>query len=338
MPEGLQAAEESAFDAAIVDYNLHDQNGLAILWRLRKLQPDCARILCTGRDDLPTFLDAVNQGEISKIVRKPFRVPELLGHLEEALEFRRQRGRAQSGDEAKQSLAERRALVEVMNGGMLDMAIQPIVHTSDTQVARYYEGLIRPKHTLLDNPIALLTAAENQGRISEISALALRRVLAVLPSIPAEVGLFVNLHPEQLGDPASLAEILATVQDDAHRIVLEITERSRLHDIERWDDSVKLAGEMGFAIAVDDLGAGYSSLSILADLRPQFIKLDMSLVRGIDKKPRKQRLVQLMAAFGEATEAGVIAEGVESIEEAATLEDCGVELLQGYLFGRPQLS
>ena len=92
---------------------------------------------------------------------------------------------------------------------------------------------------------------------------------------------------------------------------------------------------MGFAIAVDDLGAGYSSLSVLAELQPSFIKVDMSIVRGIDCDPRKQRLVDLLCRFADATDATLIAEGVETGEEAAALRECGAHLLQGYLFGKP---
>ena len=138
-----------------------------------------------------------------------------------------------------------------------------------------------------------------------------------------------------MGNPSALLAALEPFAPHASRITLEITERSRLQDIDHWDESVKLLGSMGFSIAVDDLGAGYSSLSILADLQPQFIKLDMSLVRGIHKEPRKRRLVQLMATFGAATEAQIIAEGVEEEAEADALRDCGIDLMQGYYFGRP---
>lgn len=335
--QGLMAAEACAFDAAIVDYNLADDTGLAVLWRLRNLQPDCARILCTGRDDLSAFLDAVNQGEVSKIVRKPFRVPELLSHLNEAVQTRRRRGRLGTGQSAEVALAERRAIEELLQGELLKMAIQPIVHRDSTDVAWFYECLMRPQHALLSNPMELLGAGERHGEIVSVSNLALDKALMVLDKIPDEVGLFVNLHPAQLGQTEELMHRLRRVQDQAHRIVLEITERSRLHDIDGWDESIRLAGEMGFGIAVDDLGAGYSSLAILADLRPQFIKLDMSLVRNIDAEPRKQRLVQLMVTFGDATDAGVIAEGVETAEEEAALRDCGIQLFQGYFFGRPTI-
>jgi EAL domain-containing protein (putative c-di-GMP-specific phosphodiesterase class I) len=152
------------------------------------------------------------------------------------------------------------------------------------------------------------------------------------------VKLFMNLHPDELASPAGVCERLVALQPWAHRVVLEITERSRLQGIEAWEDSVDAVTKMGFSIAVDDLGAGYSSLSVLAELQPRHIKVDMSIVRGIDSEPRKQRLVALLCRFADATGANLIAEGVETQEEAAALRICGAHMLQGYLFGRPSLS
>ena len=118
-------------------------------------------------------------------------------------------------------------------------------------------------------------------------------------------------------------------------ITVEITEQSNLHAIVGWDESIQMLAETGFSVAVDDLGAGYNSLKILADLQPRYIKMDMSLVRNIDTEPRKQRLVQLISTFAAATNSLSIAEGVETEEERAALIDCGTDLLQGYFFAKP---
>lgn len=123
----------------------------------------------------------------------------------------------------------------------------------------------------------------------------------------------------------------------ADRVVCEITERSRLQGINGWEDTICKLQASGFQIAVDDLGAGYNSLSVLADLQPQVVKVDMSIVRNIDTEPRKQRLVDLLVKFGDATGALVLGEGVETQEEAHTLTACGIHLMQGYFFGRPKI-
>ena len=130
---------------------------------------------------------------------------------------------------------------------------------------------------------------------------------------------------------------LEILQPWANRIVLEITERSRLQAIASWEETLDYIIDKGFMVAVDDLGAGYSSLSVLADLQPKYIKVDMSIIRNVHKEPRKQRLVHLLCKFAEATEAMVVAEGVEEEAEMKTLIDCGAHLLQGYYFSKPQL-
>jgi EAL domain-containing protein (putative c-di-GMP-specific phosphodiesterase class I) len=158
-----------------------------------------------------------------------------------------------------------------------------------------------------------------------------------MEKLPDKIKLFMNLHPDELADPDGILNRLEPLQPWAERVVLEITERSRLQGIEAWDESVERVTELGFSIAVDDLGAGYSSLSVLAELQPRFIKVDMSIVRGIDTEPRKQRLVDLLCRFADATEATLIAEGVETKEDATALRVCGAHMLQGYLFGRPSL-
>jgi EAL domain-containing protein (putative c-di-GMP-specific phosphodiesterase class I) len=121
----------------------------------------------------------------------------------------------------------------------------------------------------------------------------------------------------------------------ADRVVLEITERSRATDVHSWEQAIAMLTELGFAIAVDDLGAGYSSLSVLAELKPQYIKVDMSIVRDVDSDPRKQRLIDLLSRFADATDSVLIAEGVETEAEARTVRTCGAHLIQGYLLGRP---
>jgi EAL domain-containing protein (putative c-di-GMP-specific phosphodiesterase class I) len=333
--EAMAVALDTRVDAAIVDYTLSYETGLTILSKLRQLQPHCVRILCTGRTELPVFVEAVNAGEVARVVRKPFQLDILLRQLGEALSSQEQLERYTTERHASFSQVEREALRQTLSGH-IGMALQPIVTVNGAhQTPTYYEALMRPKNEILNSPMALLDAAERQQMIGEAASVVLQQALRSLQRIPTGLGLFVNLHPEQLGNPEGLMRDLKPYAGSADRITLEITERSRLQDIEHWDESVRIIGDLGFAIAVDDLGAGYSSLSILADLRPQFIKLDMSLVRGLHLEPRKQRLVHLMATFGAATEAQVIAEGVEVADEAAALTDCGITLMQGYHFGRP---
>ena len=121
-------------------------------------------------------------------------------------------------------------------------------------------------------------------------------------------------------------------------LVIETTERSNVLEQTDWGDAIEWLSGAGFRIAIDDLRSGDNSLSVLADLQPAFMKVDMSIVRNIDREERKQRLVELLRRFAQAIDSRVVLEGIESEADAATPRRLGVDLLQGYLFGRPSLT
>jgi EAL domain-containing protein (putative c-di-GMP-specific phosphodiesterase class I) len=121
----------------------------------------------------------------------------------------------------------------------------------------------------------------------------------------------------------------------ASRIVLEITERAHLDSVPDVETRINRLRAMGFRIAIDDIGAGYSGLNSFTMLRPDLVKLDMALVRDIDKDPVKRRLAGLLLQLCNDLGIAVVGEGVETPAERQTLLDLGCDLLQGYLFGRP---
>jgi EAL domain-containing protein (putative c-di-GMP-specific phosphodiesterase class I) len=122
----------------------------------------------------------------------------------------------------------------------------------------------------------------------------------------------------------------------ADRIVLEVTERVSLDRIKDVRRRVQGLREIGFRIAVDDLGAGYAGLASFVQLEPDLVKLDMSLTRGVDKNATKQRLVSSMTQVCRDMGLLIVAEGVETAAERDTLCELGCDLLQGYFFGRPE--
>lgn len=332
----LRQADTGPIDAALVDYQLARENGLTVLSTLREAQPTCIRVLLTGRSDPAMMVEAVNRGEVAKVVKKPFEGKDLLRELDEAFDSAERMKKVATELTGAEAEAERQALEQAVRGELLGMALQPLFDFAEA-IPRLFamEALLRPKHAKLNNPLALIATAERHDRILDVGDLVLHRVRDIAPRVSGDVRMFVNLHPQQLGHPDRLARELAPLAAWASRITFEITEQSSLQKLDRWEESIRQLTESGFSIAVDDLGAGYSSLSILADLQPQFIKLDMSLVRNIHRETRKQRLVALMRAFGDATDARVIAEGVESEDEFRALRDCGIHLMQGYHFARP---
>ena len=332
--DALQLASDRAFDLALVDYHLPFIDGLEVLQRLREVQPGCLRILVTGALDLPMIMDAVNRGEVMRVVEKPFESAGLVGAVDDAMTARRRMMEVYQVQEQAASEHEREMLVECLEGEHLRLALQPIVSGKDARIMAF-ECLLRSTHSVLDGPLSVIRAAERHEMLPDLGKAVSRFAAGWMEQLPGDIRLFMNLHPDELADPDGMCTSLEPLRPWANRIVLEITERSRLQGIEAWDESVDRVTKMGFSIAVDDLGAGYSSLSVLAELQPSFIKVDMSIVRGIDCDPRKQRLVDLLCRFADATSANLIAEGVETAAEAEALRGCGAHLLQGYLFGKP---
>jgi EAL domain-containing protein (putative c-di-GMP-specific phosphodiesterase class I) len=121
----------------------------------------------------------------------------------------------------------------------------------------------------------------------------------------------------------------------APQVVLEITERASLHHIRDVQSRIARLREMGFRIAVDDLGAGYAGLTSFAQLEPEVVKLDMSLVRNVHAQPTKQTLVRTMISMCHELGMKVVAEGIETPEERDAILEAGCDLMQGYLFARP---
>ena len=336
--DARRRAIDHALDVALVDYALGREDGLTVMADLQELQPNCLRVLMTGNTDFPMVVEAVNRGEVVRVLQKPFKGQQLLDLVDDAVRsinerFQRAQARLTQNQAESQS-----ALDECLRKGLLRVALQPIVRVNGSEhkvVA--YEALMRPQHALLDNPLKLLRAAEDNARINEVGSRIFERCAEWYRELPSDAGLFVNLHPGQLADPDRLRRDLSPLLPHASRTAIEITERARVQDIKGWDESIGALSDLGFKIAVDDLGAGYNSLNMLAELNPHYIKLDMSLVRNINMEPRKQRLVQLLVTFSEATGATSLAEGVETEAEARVLQDIGIDLMQGWYYGRPRL-
>jgi EAL domain-containing protein (putative c-di-GMP-specific phosphodiesterase class I) len=149
-----------------------------------------------------------------------------------------------------------------------------------------------------------------------------------------DVALFVNLHPEDLDDLDLVADD-APLSKIASRVVLEVTERSSLERCAGLTERIARLRSMGFRLAVDDIGAGYSGLTSFTELMPEIVKIDMSLVRDVHKSALKQRTIGALCRLCRDVGTLVVGEGVETIDERDALVSLGCDLLQGYLIGRP---
>lgn len=218
----------------------------------------------------------------------------------------------------------------------LAMHFQPIVHAHDR--SRFgYEALLRATDAALPHPGAMLDAAERLERVPSLGRSVRAHVAKIISAAPMERGLFfVNLHLLDLFDK-QITSAFAPLSKVASRVCLEITERSSLDGALDLRYRVAELRELGFRIAIDDLGGGHARMGTLSPLDTDFVKLDMSLVRDLDKHPMKQHLIRSIAALCRDGGTKVIAEGVETEVEAGLLVELGCDLLQGYLIARPGL-
>lgn len=212
------------------------------------------------------------------------------------------------------------------------MALQPIINWKSRSVFAY-EGLMRSTDTALPHPGAILDAAERLERLDDVGLAVRESMAALIPSIPTSE-VFINLHSSDLLSDA-LYDTKSALSRHASRVVLELTERATLDDVPDCRDRVRALRQMGYRVAIDDLGAGYSGLSSFALLEPEFVKFDMSLVRNVDREPVKQKLLRALTDLCRDMGIRVVAEGVETAEERDTLVALGCDLLQGFLFARP---
>lgn len=219
----------------------------------------------------------------------------------------------------------------------LFMAYQPIVDCAHGALFGY-EALVRCAPGNLASPPALLAAAESLGRLQDLSRQIRAQVAANIAAAPEHLAshkIFVNLHAQDLLDP-SLFDPQAPLSAHAHRIVLEITERTPLEEVPEVLPRIARLRDLGYRIALDDLGAGYAGLSTFAQLEPEVVKLDMALVRDVERSRTKRHIIVAMVQLCEKLNISVIAEGIETIAERDVLMALGCHLLQGYYFGRPQ--
>jgi len=219
---------------------------------------------------------------------------------------------------------------------------QPIVRTADLSVLAY-EALSRgPLDTPLHGARTLFATARTLGEEA-----ALERVCWTAALLNAtrhrlwmrgDVQLFLNLSPERIVEPGFLAfarRLVAEAALDPARMVIELTEDSLLRPHGHFREALAPYREMGFKVAVDDVGTGCSDLHTLAEVRPEYVKLARELVTDLHLHAGRRMVVQSMVALTRALGATLVAEGVELYAELAVLRELGVDCVQGYLLGRP---
>lgn len=334
--EALSHFAASPSDVIVSDISMPMKSGVEMMGDLRAVDEDIPVILVTGRPSVESAIQAMDSGAMRYLL-KPVDKSELVSVVASAVRRRRT---------AMLQRAALSALEELRPGNASDldrrfqaaldavyMVYQPIIRWSERKV-HGYEALVRSSEPSIPHPGALFDAAEQLKKTVDLARVI--RAKSPMPMIqqPDRGLLFYNLHVRDLDDETLYAEDspLASI---ASRVVLEITERAALDEVKDVQAKVARLRSLGYSIAVDDLGAGYSGLNSLAELEPDVVKLDMTLVRDIHKSATKRKLVRSIVALCIDMGIEVVAEGVENTEERDCVVDLGCDLLQGYFFARP---
>ena len=337
--EALNRLVAAEFDAVLSDILMPGLDGLQLLRAVREHDLDVPVVLVTGNPNLETAVEALNHGAL-RYLTKPATAKVLTQAVEQAV---RLRGIARAKREAlghlglNDRLLGDRAGLEAGFGRAIDslwMAYQPIVRATDTAIFGH-EALVRTREESLPHPTALFDAAERLGRVPELGRMIRDNVADALQTTPPGGSVFVNLHSLDLVDEALFSED-SRLSAHAGKIVLEVTERVPLDTVPGVRERVRSLRDLGYRIAIDDLGAGYAGLTSFAVLEPDIVKLDMALVRGVDHEPVKRKLVTSMTTLCKGLGILVVAEGMETASERVALTDAGCDLLQGFLVGHPR--
>jgi PAS domain S-box-containing protein len=331
--------ERSPVDVIVSDLEMPGGGGLDLLRRVRRVDLDVPVILITGKPDVRSAAEAIQHG-VFRYMTKPLDLDLLEKAVRHAARVHalakiRREAFSATGNAHARAAADRAGL-EVRLDAAIDslwLAFQPIV---DARTGAPYgvEALMRCDEPSMPGPEDVLSAATELGRLYQLG----RRIRALGAAAFDKRGdgltLFVNLHPDDLLDAELIADS-APLIPIAKRVVLEVTERSSLRSSAALSARLARLRELGFRLAIDDIGAGYSGLTSFADLIPEVVKVDMSLVRDVHHSPVKQRTIRSLCSLTHEVGGLVIGEGVETEAERDCLRGLGCDLFQGYLFGRP---
>lgn len=336
--EAIEFVREARFDVVISDVSMPGMDGLSLLREIRGVDLDVPVLMLTGEPTLERATAALEYGAF-RFFSKPVEPPDLTSAVAKAFSVGRT---ARIRREALEAIGEERLRSGDLAGveahfnralSSLWVAFQPIVSLSARRVVAF-EALMRSRESSLPHPGAILDAAQRLNRMLELGRHVRARTAQAFVGSPQDVRLFVNLHTADLDDEM-LFSVDSPLRSLAPRVTLEITERASLPPLDVLQPKLCRLRELGYQIALDDLGAGYSGLSSFAWLEPEVVKLDMSIVRDIHTSKVRQKLARAMLGLCRDLGKTLVAEGVEVAEECDTLASLGCDLFQGYYFARP---
>lgn len=219
----------------------------------------------------------------------------------------------------------------------ISMAFQPIVDIEDGEVFAY-EALVRGENGEPAGQVLAQVSDENRFAFDQLCRV---RAVETAAALGMRTKLSINFMPNAVYEPSrclkTTLEAAERTKFPVERIIFEATEQDRIRDTERLKCILGEYKHQGFLTAIDDFGAGYAGLDLLAAFQPDIVKLDMNLIRGIDRDRARGTIVRGIVGMAHQLGIRIVAEGIETAEEMLALHEFGITLMQGYLFARPQI-
>jgi EAL domain-containing protein (putative c-di-GMP-specific phosphodiesterase class I)/CheY-like chemotaxis protein len=341
----IAAAVAERPDVAIVDVHMPGGGGVRAAREIKRRAPKTMVVALSAADDRATVVKMLEAGAIGYLV-KGASAATIVESIERAAgghsslsvevtggvidELVQERGARRRGEE---QLALRRARIERVLGEdqILRVVGQPICALDGLETVGV-EALARFDAPPKRGPDKWFAEATQVGMRTKLELLAAARALARLDELPPQAFLSVNVSPATVMS-ARFRKLVAMVPPD--RVVIEITEHAPVDDYDKLKAGLASVRELGVRLAIDDAGAGFASLRHILRLEPDFIKLDGTLVAGIEHDRSQQALAAGLISFAEKIGATIVAEGIETPEAVAALRELGVGYGQGYHLGRP---
>jgi EAL domain-containing protein (putative c-di-GMP-specific phosphodiesterase class I) len=331
--DGLVKAGQNP-DLILLDLNIPGSSGHDVCRRLKEnsVTQHIPVVMLTSQTKTLDKVEAFNLG-VADYIGKHFSFEEILARIKAVLRDRSPEVSSQVKEERNKRIMELRQIIESKE---IRTFYQPIVVLS-TRQPMGYEALTRgPKMSFLENPINLFSLATEVNMLFELESLCLGLALKRSGFISEKQILFLNIDPLVINagyfkNTIPWKDSLVTPS----QVSIEITERTCVKNFEKLSSELSYFRSMGVKISIDDAGEGYSSLNAIAELKPEFIKVNMNLVRNVNADSVKNSLIQVMAELAKKLNSQLVAEGIETEEEYQTLLGLGIEYGQGYLFAKP---
>ncbi len=229
--------------------------------------------------------------------------------------------------------------MDVLVSGRVRSVYEPIVDAKGLTVFGY-EALARGEEgSSFSGAAELFGMAAQENLLFELDCLCRHKALEGAIDFPDGVKLFMNIRPTSIHDPSFQPDALTRTLDECglspSDVVFEISEQESIENYEIFREARDAYGRLGFQFALDDTGAGYASLEAVLELSPEFIKVDRAFVKGINEDPARQNMVRAFQRIADDTNAKIIGEGLDTLEELQTLGELGIQFGQGWLFGKP---